>query len=383
MARIRTIKPEFWTDEKIVRLPFEARLLFIGIWNFADDDGFIRDEPDRIRLQIFPADASVDVDGMLDLLFSAELLEKVSLKDGEYAFRVTGFKRHQSISHASQSRIAPEVTGKVTVSREERRKLAIKYGCKPGTSLKATCYCCGLEGLIFWHGAWVGFSGLEISHFQSEAKGGASACGNLVLGCRFCNRSMHTDNPVSLVGASLPEDSGGLRPEREGKRREGEREKEGNSKGDRKTIGSSTSPGDGNGQPPPVAPVGHSPKNAHRGRQQGEPFDLSAVDWDRVTAWAERTARKIPPRTTDDRRMWFRFGVLADMSFGEAWLVDAVEAVLNARDTKTTKRAHLVAVLKSKAEEEHGVSDQNFVAMLRRIEIPKAIWKSNAVEIQK
>jgi hypothetical protein len=81
--------------------------------------------------------------------------------------------------------------------------------------------------------------------------------------------------------------------------------------------------------------------------------------------------------------MWFRFGVLADMSFGEAWLVDAVEAVLNARDTKTTKRAHLVAVLKSKAEEEHGVSDQNFVAMLRRIEIPKAIWKSNAVEIQK
>ena len=28
MARIRTIKPEFWTDEKIVQLPFEARLLF-------------------------------------------------------------------------------------------------------------------------------------------------------------------------------------------------------------------------------------------------------------------------------------------------------------------------------------------------------------------
>ena len=40
MARIRTIKPEFWTDEKVVTLPFEARLLFIGMWNFCDDEGY-------------------------------------------------------------------------------------------------------------------------------------------------------------------------------------------------------------------------------------------------------------------------------------------------------------------------------------------------------
>ena len=39
MARIRTIKPEFWIDDVIVELPFETRLLFIGIWNFADDAG--------------------------------------------------------------------------------------------------------------------------------------------------------------------------------------------------------------------------------------------------------------------------------------------------------------------------------------------------------
>jgi hypothetical protein len=39
MARIRTIKPEFWTDEKIVECSFEARLMFIGMFNFADDKG--------------------------------------------------------------------------------------------------------------------------------------------------------------------------------------------------------------------------------------------------------------------------------------------------------------------------------------------------------
>ncbi len=41
MARIRTIKPEFWEDEKIGKLPIPCRL-FIGCWNFADDFGVIK-----------------------------------------------------------------------------------------------------------------------------------------------------------------------------------------------------------------------------------------------------------------------------------------------------------------------------------------------------
>lgn len=36
MAKIRTIKREFWHDEKIGSLPVEARLLYIGTW---DTDG--------------------------------------------------------------------------------------------------------------------------------------------------------------------------------------------------------------------------------------------------------------------------------------------------------------------------------------------------------
>jgi len=34
MARIRTIKPEFWTAEQVMELSRDARLLFIGMWNF-------------------------------------------------------------------------------------------------------------------------------------------------------------------------------------------------------------------------------------------------------------------------------------------------------------------------------------------------------------
>ena len=57
MARIRTIKPEFWTSEQIVECSPNARLLFIGMWNFADDGGVIPDSWKRLKMQVFPGDA--------------------------------------------------------------------------------------------------------------------------------------------------------------------------------------------------------------------------------------------------------------------------------------------------------------------------------------
>lgn len=39
MARIRSIKPEFWTSESVGSLDISARLTFIGIWCYVDDNG--------------------------------------------------------------------------------------------------------------------------------------------------------------------------------------------------------------------------------------------------------------------------------------------------------------------------------------------------------
>ena len=39
MARIRSIKPEFFTSETIAALPLSARLTFIGLWTYVDDNG--------------------------------------------------------------------------------------------------------------------------------------------------------------------------------------------------------------------------------------------------------------------------------------------------------------------------------------------------------
>lgn len=39
MARIRSIKPEFWTDGSNLILSDSCALFFIGLWNFCDDEG--------------------------------------------------------------------------------------------------------------------------------------------------------------------------------------------------------------------------------------------------------------------------------------------------------------------------------------------------------
>lgn len=56
MARIRTIKPEFWSSEQVMECQPLTRLLFIGIWNFCDDGGNHPDSEKTIKARVFPGD---------------------------------------------------------------------------------------------------------------------------------------------------------------------------------------------------------------------------------------------------------------------------------------------------------------------------------------
>lgn len=67
MARARNIKPGFFTNERLATLPFEARLLFEGLWLLADHEGRLEDRPGRIKGEIFPHD-NLDVDALLNML---------------------------------------------------------------------------------------------------------------------------------------------------------------------------------------------------------------------------------------------------------------------------------------------------------------------------
>jgi hypothetical protein len=104
MARIRSIKPDFWTSEQVLECSPIARLLFIGIWNFADDAGRLPFSPKSIKAQVFPADDfTIDnVRGMLNELSANGLILIYSVDDKEY-LEVTGW-HHQRIDKPQPAR---------------------------------------------------------------------------------------------------------------------------------------------------------------------------------------------------------------------------------------------------------------------------------------
>lgn len=98
MARIRTVKPEFWSSEQVMECSPMARLMFIGLWNFCDDAGNHVASAKTIKAEIFPGDdiSSSDVQGLLDELSSNSLIAFYTNDSKEY-LHVTGWKKHQKI----------------------------------------------------------------------------------------------------------------------------------------------------------------------------------------------------------------------------------------------------------------------------------------------
>lgn len=104
MARIRSIKPEFWTSEQVMECSPNARLLFIGIWNFCDDAGRHPYSPRQIKALVFPSDefTAEDIAGMIGELSGNGLLHIYTVDNKDY-LQVTGWK-HQKIDKPQKAR---------------------------------------------------------------------------------------------------------------------------------------------------------------------------------------------------------------------------------------------------------------------------------------
>lgn len=73
MARIRSVKPEFWDDRKLAkRASRDARLLYIALWNLADEWGRLNGDPQWIKGQVFPYDDDLDAGSIAKLLDELE-----------------------------------------------------------------------------------------------------------------------------------------------------------------------------------------------------------------------------------------------------------------------------------------------------------------------
>ena len=105
--RARNIKPGFFTCPELLELPFEARLLFAGLWCVADREGRLEDRPARIKLLVLPVD-EVDADVLLGQLAEAGFIERYQV-DGERLILVTNFLKHQHPHHReAQSKYPPK-----------------------------------------------------------------------------------------------------------------------------------------------------------------------------------------------------------------------------------------------------------------------------------
>lgn len=122
MARIRTVKPEFWVDEKIVELDPWERLLFIGLWNFADDQGFVDLSVKRIKMQIFPGD-TYDVSVGLARLYRADLVACYQSPKG-YVLHIVNWAKHQRVSNPAKERFKPSELRKLDALPESSLGLA-------------------------------------------------------------------------------------------------------------------------------------------------------------------------------------------------------------------------------------------------------------------
>jgi hypothetical protein len=108
VARIRTIKPEFFTSEDIVGLSPLARLLYVALWCEADREGRLVWKPATFKLRYLPAD-NCDVQALCQEILDAGL---VSLYGTGYAL-IPSFHAHQHINpRESESQLpAPGAVG--------------------------------------------------------------------------------------------------------------------------------------------------------------------------------------------------------------------------------------------------------------------------------
>lgn len=126
MARIRTIKPEFFTSEDIVALSPMARLLYVATWCEADREGRLSWKPKTMKMRYFPAD-DCDIDALARELHASGL---VTLYGDGLAY-IPSFARHQHVNprEAQSSLPSPE---KARVDDASARVSDAQVGRKEG-----------------------------------------------------------------------------------------------------------------------------------------------------------------------------------------------------------------------------------------------------------
>jgi len=98
MARIRSIKPEFWTDEAVLEISDGAKLVMLGLISHADDDGRMLGAVTTVKARVLPASAASleDIAQWLQELHEHGLIVRYRVGCKAYVY-VSGWRKHQKI----------------------------------------------------------------------------------------------------------------------------------------------------------------------------------------------------------------------------------------------------------------------------------------------
>ncbi len=114
MARIRTIKPDFFHDECLAELPLQHRMTFVGLWLYADREGRLEDRPKYLKSQLWPYD-KCDIEKILNGL-NGKFIQRYQV-DIKHYIQIINFLKHQRPHHTEKDSVIPELThGTLTVS---------------------------------------------------------------------------------------------------------------------------------------------------------------------------------------------------------------------------------------------------------------------------
>lgn len=106
MARIRTIKPEFWKHEDLSELPEATHMLAAALLNHADDEGYFNANPGLVKSECCPLrEPSMSIQDSLNLLSSIGFIRRCIGTDGKRYGQVVTFLDHQRVNRPTPSKI--------------------------------------------------------------------------------------------------------------------------------------------------------------------------------------------------------------------------------------------------------------------------------------
>ena len=108
------IKPSLWEDDKINKISLQSVLLFIGLWNFADDYGVLINSNRRILGDIFPLrnDVSVkEIENWKNELIKQNLIITIQ-NNGISYLCIKGWEKHQKVPNRSERKYLQDLSNK-------------------------------------------------------------------------------------------------------------------------------------------------------------------------------------------------------------------------------------------------------------------------------